>query len=102
MSRLIGAADFLTGSLRSFDRFQPARPLDAVHVRQELRWRQRDLGVAQARVPQQGRRPGLAGVDAVLHSVGVGLTGEDVDHRIDGFGLVLLDLELELHRVRSP
>ena len=41
----------------------------------------------------------LAGVDPVGDAVMLRLPGEGLDDSIDGIGLVLLDLELELHRV---
>jgi hypothetical protein len=78
-----------------------------VHVLQQLRARQDDLSVAQASVwavlgLEQGRRrhrADLAGVDPVGDAGVLRLPGEGLDDSIDGIGLVLLDLELELHRV---
>ncbi|CDK00594.1 hypothetical protein MIC448_270005 [Microbacterium sp. C448] len=68
---------------------------------EELRRGESDLGVAQACVLQQGRRH-PARVNAVLHPVGIWLPSEHIYHGIDGFGLMVLDLKLKLHRLRSP
>ena len=78
-----------------------------MHVLQQLCARQDDLGVAQTGVRAfhhlEQRRGGhganLAGVDPVGDAVILRLPGEGLDDSIDGISLVLLDLELELHRV---
>ena len=77
---------------------QPTCLLDAVHVGEQLARRQGNLSVAQTRILHQGRRGVDARVDAVLHPVREGLAGEYVDHGLDGFALILLDLELQSDR----
>ena len=85
--------------------WEVAGPLHNVDVVQQLLRGQGDLGVPQARVRgcarlEQGRGGGrllLARVDPVGDPVVLRLAREDFDDGIDRVGLVLLDLELELH-----
>ncbi|MFL0577283.1 hypothetical protein ACH0BO_11195 [Brevibacterium luteolum] len=82
------------------------QPLDGVNVFQQLGARQCGLGIAQARVGaffdleerRRGFRPNPARVDTVEDPIMPRLPGDSVDDGVDSVCLILLDLELKLHR----
>ena len=79
-----------------------AAPLELLDVLQKLglielqRRVAEGLGaVVEFRLGPRGGQ--LAGVKAVVHALHLRLSGEAIDDRLDGLGLVFLVFELELH-----
>lgn len=79
--------------------------LDGLDVLEELVGGQREIGVLEAFFEHRmgDLRPlGGTWIDAVLQASGERLARETVGYGLHRPGLVLLDLELELHRGSSP
>ena len=70
---------------------------------QQLRWRESDLGVLEARLLQRCDRLatrilGAARIHAVLDGAALRLAGKAVGRRLHGTGLEYLLFKLQLHR----
>nr|WP_253185920.1 hypothetical protein [Novosphingobium sp. NDB2Meth1] len=76
--------------------------LDRIDVRQQLRVGERDIRVAEPFIVKRLCLVPLARVDPVGWTDAEGLARKAIDHRVDGHGLVGLNLEFELHGRRRP